>query len=128
MEEVSQNHDFSWADDCEIDYNSALFSAIALKRHVLSGDRSRVIRDLQLDALTFEPRWAQRICDYAGERLRQTRFGALSLKCFAMRDADSDIMLSETWCDADGVVYEHKTVTGGSFILVAVNLPGYTNT
>lgn len=128
MDEVSHNRDFSWADDCEIDYNSALFSAIALKRQALSGNRSRAIRNLQVDALTFEPVWARRRCDYAGEELRQTRFGALRLKRFAVRDADSDIMLSEAWCDADGVVYEHKMVAGGSFILVAVNLPGYTNT
>lgn len=128
MDEVSHNGDFSWADDCEIDYNSALFSAIARKRQVLSGSKSQAIRNLQLDALTFEPRWVRRICDYAGEALRQTRFGELLLKCFTVCDADSNTMLSESWCDADGVVYEHKAVTGGSFILVAVNLPGYSNT
>ena len=113
--------EFIWRNDCEIGYNSALFSTVAIWRSRLRPGETRVFDAVQLDHTTFEPHLVQWSCSHRGFDSRDTRFGRLCLAGYEMGPAGAGPG-SQFWCDGDGIVYDYAAPDGSGFRLVAVNL------
>ena len=120
----SRTREYAWADDCEIDYNSALFSMVTRWRtHIKTGE-SHPIRVLRLDAVTFEPGWLNQTLTGMGSENHATPFGEMQLEHFRRDTSISEHgeQKQHFWCDAAGVVFEYAASAGG-FRLTAVNFP-----
>jgi hypothetical protein len=125
-DDSSTNHTFPWLSDCEIDYNSALFKMVTLRRVACATEPALAFRVLRLNPVTFEPGWTRQRYQCMGEELHNTRFGAMTLTRYQISADDALGDIGDVWCDASGLVYE-SIWNGGCTRLVAVNLPGESN-
>ncbi|HEY3342071.1 MAG TPA: putative glycolipid-binding domain-containing protein, partial [Anaerolineae bacterium] len=65
-DDKSKTRDYDLATDCEIGYNSPLFTMVTLWRHALAVGQSSALRVIALDNVTFEPSWQRQVYTYLG--------------------------------------------------------------
>jgi hypothetical protein len=123
IDDVSRTHDYDWANDCEIGYNSPLFNVVTLWRHPLAVGEINVLRVLTLDDVSFEPTWKRQVYARLGDEEHETRFGTLRLAHYQVSLDDAN-RLCQFWCDRTGMVFDLHNAAGGGYKLVAVNFPG----
>ena len=132
-DDLSRTREFLWAEDCEIGYNSALFSMVALWRRALAPGESATVRLLRLDDVSFEPLWVQSTVVRLGQERHDTRFGAMDLAHYRVSDSGQAEGSShrsccdssrDWWCDQTGVIFDFVASNGSGYKLVAVNFTG----
>ena len=122
-DETSRTREYSWTSDCEIDYNSALFNMLTVRRLSLKSGEIRALNVIVLDSVTFEPRWVRQVYGHMGMDERPTRFGVLRLDHFKMDFGGDGVNMCHFWSDQAGVVFDYETSTGSGFRLAGVNFP-----
>jgi hypothetical protein len=120
---TSAEREFSWRDDCEVGYNSALFSMMIVWRAGLAAGATAAIAQMCLHPVTFAPSWSKQMCVHRGSERRETRFGRLALDCYEGCPAAGGTPAGRWWCDGDGVIYEYLAADGSGYRLAAVNNP-----
>ncbi|MCL4505379.1 MAG: putative glycolipid-binding domain-containing protein [Chloroflexi bacterium] len=123
VDEISRTRDYEWTDDCEIDYNSALFNMVILWRNRLAPGQTRNLRVVSLDKVTFEPKRLMQVYTHLGNEQRETPFGRLKLEHIRLDLGGNGERICHLWCDSSGVVFDYAASNGGGFRLVAVNFP-----
>ncbi len=121
LDDASKTRQFGWAEDCEIGYNSPLFSTVTLWN--LHEDQNVPGRRqvLCLDAVTFEPSLAILLYTNLGTEEHETRFGLMKLTHFRIDNHAHTADTSHFWCDHMGVIFDFVTSSGSGYKLVAVN-------
>jgi hypothetical protein len=124
LRDISQTQEYEWAEDCEIGYNSALFTMVSLWRS-RTNERSLPKRHvLNLDDVTFAPTWTQLQFINMGTELHETRFGSMNLAHYRLIEGQENNRFNHLWCDETGVVFELNISNGSAYQLVAVNFKG----
>jgi hypothetical protein len=121
FDDVSRNREFSWTEDCEIGYNSPLFSVATLWRRRPARGTSAQVKILRLDAVSFEPEWLAFIYTNLGEERHDTRFGPMNLTRFRVDHGTESGGSSYFWCDQTSVIFDFVASNGSGYKLVAVN-------
>ncbi len=126
LDETSRTRDYDWSGDCEIGYNSALFTSVMLWRHPLAPGQSVELRVAQLDNVAFEPSWTRLVMTYEVDERHETRFGTADLARYRL-EVDGGNRLEYCWCDRAGIVFDYLSSAGGNanggYRLMAVNFP-----
>lgn len=124
LRDISQTREFAWAEDCEIGYNSALFTMVSLWRSWDIEYSMAERRVLKLDEVSFAPFWTRLQFVNLGSELHETRFGPMKLAHYRLNEGQEDGRFSHFWCDETGVVFELNACDGSAYQLVAVNFKG----
>jgi hypothetical protein len=120
----THRREVAWGDDVELGFISPLLNMVIVWRSNLKPHQRRAFRLMQMDGVTFEPKWLNQTYLREDDEMRQTEFGEQNLSHYRVETRSLEgqaIKTCEFWCDAEGVLFDLRDSDGGGYKLTAVN-------